>query len=87
MTLGQEDPLEKRMATYSNIFCLGNPMDRGAWWAKSLGSQSQDIVTEYTCTYYKTLATCLKNDLAHKAVVRTEWVNTCKLLPIVSGTE
>ena len=53
-------------------------MDRGAWWAKSLGSQSQDIVTEYTCTYYKNLATCLKNDLAHKAVVRTEWVNTCK---------
>ena len=28
-------------STYSNIFCLGNPMDRGAWWAKSRGSQSQ----------------------------------------------
>ena len=27
-SLGQEDPLEKEM--YS---CLGNPMDRGAWWA------------------------------------------------------
>ena len=26
-SLGQEDPLEKEM--YS---CLGNPMDRGAWW-------------------------------------------------------
>ena len=20
-------------------FCLGNPMDRGAWWAMSMGSQ------------------------------------------------
>ena len=29
-SLGQEDPLEKGMATHS---CLGNPMDRGAWQA------------------------------------------------------
>ena len=27
-SLGQEDPLEKEM--YS---CLGNPINRGAWWA------------------------------------------------------
>ena len=31
-SLGQEDPLEKEMATHSSIPCLGNPMDRGAWW-------------------------------------------------------
>ena len=31
-SLGQEDPLEKEMVTHSSI-CLGNPMDRGAWWA------------------------------------------------------
>ena len=30
-SLGGEDPLEEEMATYSTI--LGNPMDRGAWWA------------------------------------------------------
>ena len=30
-SLGQEDPLEKEMATHSSIPCLGNPMDRGAW--------------------------------------------------------
>ena len=30
--LGQEDPLEKEMETHSSILCLGNPMDRGAWW-------------------------------------------------------
>ena len=30
-SLGWEDPLEEKMATkYS---CLGNPIDRGAWWA------------------------------------------------------
>ena len=30
-SLGQEDPLEKEMATHSSILsCLGNPMDRGA---------------------------------------------------------
>ena len=28
--LGQEDPLEKEMATHSSI-SMGNPMDRGAW--------------------------------------------------------
>ena len=32
-SLGQEDPLEKGMATHSSILCLENPMDRGAWWA------------------------------------------------------
>ena len=28
-SLGQEDPLEKEMATDSHFSCLGNPMDRG----------------------------------------------------------
>ena len=31
--LGQEDPLEKEMATHSSILAMGNSMDRGAWWA------------------------------------------------------
>ena len=29
-SLGQEDLLEKEMATYCSISCLGNPIDRGA---------------------------------------------------------
>ena len=35
-SLDQEDPLEKwqHLLQYS---CLGNPMDRGAWWATVLG--------------------------------------------------
>ena len=33
-SLGQEDPLEKEMATHSSILtCLENPVDRGAWQA------------------------------------------------------
>ena len=32
-SLGQEDALEKEMATHSSILGLENPMDGGAWWA------------------------------------------------------
>ena len=31
--LGQEDPLEKGMATHSSILAWGNFMDSGAWQA------------------------------------------------------
>ena len=31
-SLGQEDPLEKGMATHSSILAWRIPMDRGAWW-------------------------------------------------------
>ena len=32
-SLGQEDPLEERMATLSSILAWRIPMDRGAWQA------------------------------------------------------
>ena len=38
-TPGQEDPLEEGMATHSSILTWRIPMDRGAWWAISIGSQ------------------------------------------------
>ena len=38
-SLSQEDPLEKEIRQY---FCLGNPIDRGAWWAKPMGLQESD---------------------------------------------
>ena len=31
-SLGWEDPLEKGMATHSNILVHSNPVDRGTWW-------------------------------------------------------
>ena len=37
-SLGREDALEDGMATHSSIL-LENPMDRGAWWVQSMGSQ------------------------------------------------
>ena len=35
--LGQEDPLEKDMATHSSILAWENLMDRGAWQATVRG--------------------------------------------------
>ena len=32
-SLGEEDPLEKEMATQSNSLAWRNPVDGGAWWA------------------------------------------------------
>ena len=37
-SLGQEDPLEKEMATRSSILSWENPMERGAWWATVYGA-------------------------------------------------
>ena len=37
-SLGWEDPLEKEIAIYTNIFAWGNPMDKGAWWATVHGA-------------------------------------------------
>ena len=36
-SLGQEDSLEKEMATHSSILGLENSMDRGAWLAAVYG--------------------------------------------------
>ena len=38
LLLGQEDPLEKEMATHTSIFAWKIPMDRGAWWATVHGA-------------------------------------------------
>ena len=40
-SLGWEDPLEEGMAVHSGILGWRVPMDRGAWWATVMGSQSQ----------------------------------------------
>ena len=36
-SLGQEDPLEKEMATHSSILALENPMDKDVWCAAVRG--------------------------------------------------
>ena len=44
-SLGWEDPLEKEMATHSQYSCLGNPTDRGAWWATIRGVAKEPDMT------------------------------------------
>ena len=49
--LGQEDPLEKEMATHSSILAMGNSMDRGAWWATVHGvSKELNMTWSAMCT-------------------------------------
>ena len=38
-SLGLEDSLEEGMATLPSVLAWRIPMDRGAWWAESIGSQ------------------------------------------------
>ena len=40
--LGQEDPLEKEMATQSSVLAWRIPMDRGARWASVHGVTESD---------------------------------------------
>ena len=48
-SLGGEDPLEEEIANHSSIFCLENPMDRGAWQATVHGGHKivrHDLVSK-----------------------------------------
>ena len=45
-SLGQEDPLEKGMATHSSILALENPTDRGAWRGYSPWGLKESDMTE-----------------------------------------
>ena len=47
LLLGQEDPLEKEMATHTSIFAWKIPMDRGAWWATVHGATKSNRGTEH----------------------------------------
>ena len=46
-SLGQEDPLEEKMATHSSILAWENLMDRGAWWATAHGVAKELDTTEH----------------------------------------
>ena len=50
-SLGEENPLEKEMATYSSILALEKPTDRGAWQATVNGvAKSQTQLSTHTNT-------------------------------------
>ena len=46
-SLGQEDPLEKRMATHSSILAWRTSMDRGAWQATVHGIAKLDTTEKF----------------------------------------
>ena len=49
-SLGQEDPWEEGMATYSIILAWRTPMDRGAWWATVHGvTKSRTRLSNLAC--------------------------------------
>ena len=51
-SLGQEDPLEKEMATHSSIFAWKNSMDRGIWQATVHRiAKSWTPLSEHACTH------------------------------------
>ena len=44
-SLGQEDPLEKEMATHLSILAWEIPLDRGAWWATVIWGRKESDTT------------------------------------------
>ena len=53
--MGQEDPLEKEMATHSSIFAWKNPVDRKAWQAMFHGvANSRMLLNTSTCVRTQT---------------------------------
>ena len=56
---GLGSPLRKGLATHSSILACRIPMDRGAWWVQSMGSQrvGYDWATKHSSTERSTLTT------------------------------
>ena len=58
---GQKDPLEKEMGNPLQSCCLGNPMDRGAWWATINGVTKE---SDTTCSVHRlNNSSCCSNNL------------------------
>ena len=52
-SLGEENPLEKEMATPLQYSCLENPRDRGACWAAVHGvTRSRIQLSDFTFTFH-----------------------------------
>ena len=45
LSLGWEDPLGERNGNSLQCSCLGNPTDRGAWWATVYGVAKELDIT------------------------------------------
>ena len=57
-SLGQEDPLEKEMATTLQYSCLENSMDGGVWWGTVHGAaKSRTRLSNFTFLSLSTMLT------------------------------
>ena len=55
-SLGQEDPLEKEMATHSSTLAWKNPMDREVWWTTVHGiAKSRTRLSNFTSLHFTSL--------------------------------
>ena len=50
-SLGQEDSPGEGNGNPLQYSCLGNPMDRGVWWATVHGVTKESDMTEHACMY------------------------------------
>ena len=79
---GRDDPLEKEMATHSNILA-GGPMDRGAWWATVHGvAKSRMWLSNWTHSSVgvecATAPSLLSYPLARLYFIRSPWFGHSK---------
>jgi len=51
-------------------FCIGNPMDRGTWWATVHGfaRAAHDLATKHTHTHTHSLHPTMETDLGRKII-------------------
>ena len=79
---GRDDPLEKEMATHSNILA-GGPIDRGAWWATVHGvAKSRMWLSNWTHSSVgvecATAPSLLSYPLARLYFIRSPWFGHSK---------
>ena len=67
--LGQEDPLEKRMATHSSILAWRISMAGGAWWSTVHRLIELDMTKQLTHTYFKIMNSSDTRKLTHCCLV------------------
>ena len=69
-SLRQEDPLEKEMATHSNILARRIPMGRGAWQVTVHGVKESDMNERLSLSLSHTKAAVHLKQLLHRVKLR-----------------
>ena len=70
-SLGQEDPLEKEMATHSSILAWKISVDRGAWWATVPRVAESDMTEQLSSNKLATTEESAKTSIFTRSRVQT----------------